>query len=194
MFVLSVKILKGFSRTRVGIDEENKNISKETNQQPNFEVENSKFPTKRKEKNISSKSIDRTESIAIESENNLLSNISTEKMLNKQKRELNSEKKKKLNKRQHNLRSEKKKKKKKSNLPNETMEELFNSSSNDKNESIALESENSVLPNKSTEQKLNNQEQELKSENKKKKKKRKKGKKKRVTEEELDMHASDKVS
>lgn len=68
MFVLSVKILRRFSRTRVGIDEENKSISKETNPQPSFEAEHSKLLTTRMEKNIGSKSIDKTENIALKSE------------------------------------------------------------------------------------------------------------------------------
>uniref|UniRef100_K1QAF9 Uncharacterized protein n=1 Tax=Magallana gigas TaxID=29159 RepID=K1QAF9_MAGGI len=41
VFVLSVKILRRFNRTRVGIDEENKSISKEKNPQPSFEVKHS---------------------------------------------------------------------------------------------------------------------------------------------------------
>lgn len=111
MFVLSVKILRRFNRTRVGIDEENKSISKEKNPQPSFEVKHSKIITKRMGKNTGSKSIDKTESIALE--NNVPSNISTKEKLNKQQHKLNSDKKKKLNKRQHDLTSEKKKKKKK---------------------------------------------------------------------------------
>lgn len=113
VFVLSVKILRRFNRTRVGIDEENKSISKEKNPQPSFEVKHSKIITKRMGKNTGSKSIDKTESIALESENNVPSNISTKEKLNKQQHKLNSDKKKKLKKRQHDLTSEKKKKKKK---------------------------------------------------------------------------------
>lgn len=64
-------------------------------------------------KNNGSRRIDKTESIALESENNVPSNISTKEKLNKQQHKLNSDKKKKLNKRQHELTSEKKKKKKK---------------------------------------------------------------------------------
>lgn len=64
-------------------------------------------------KNTGSRSIDKTESIALESENNVPSNISTKEKLNKQQHKLNSDKKKKLKKRQHDLTSEKKKKKKK---------------------------------------------------------------------------------
>lgn len=113
MFVLSVKILRRFNRTRVGIDEENKSISKEKNPQPSFEVKHSKIITKRMGEHTGCKSIDKTESIALESENNVPSNISTKEKLNKQQHKLNSDKKKKLNKRQHELTSEKKKKKKK---------------------------------------------------------------------------------
>lgn len=147
------------------------------------------------EKGTSSKSIEKSERIAPESENNVLSNISTKENLNKQQPELISAKKKRrLNKGQHELNSKKKKKKKKSNLQRERTEEKFSSYSIDKNESIVLESENNGLSNKSTEQKLNDQEYEVNSETKKKKKKRKRGKKKRVTVVELDMNASDKVS
>lgn len=64
-------------------------------------------------KNTGSKSINKTESVALESENNVPSNITTKEKLNKQPHKLNSEKNKKLNKRQHELTSEKKKKKKK---------------------------------------------------------------------------------
>lgn len=113
MFVLSVKILRRFNRTRVGIDEENKSISKEKNPQPSFEVKHSNILTKRMGKNTGSKSINKTESVALESENNVPSNITTKEKLNKQPHKLNSEKNKKLNKRQHELTSEKKKKKKK---------------------------------------------------------------------------------
>lgn len=113
MFVLSVKILRRFSRTRVGIDEENKSISKETNPQPSFEAEHSKLLTTRMEKNIGSKSIDKTENIALKSEKNVSSNIRTKEKLNRQQLKLNSEKKKKTKKRQHELTSEKKKMKKK---------------------------------------------------------------------------------
>lgn len=139
------------------------------------------------EKGTSRKNIDKSEKIALESENNVLSNISTKEKLNQQQQELISIRKKKLNKGQSELKSEKKKKKKKkSNLPRETTEEKFNSYSIDKNESIVLESKDNVLLNESTEQKLNDQGYELKPENKKKKKKRKKGKKKRVTVVELE--------
>lgn len=113
VFVLSVKILRRFNRTRVGIDEENKSISKEKNPQPSFEVKHSKILTKRMGKNTGSESINKTESVALESENNVPSNITTKEKLNKQPHKLNSEKNKKLNKRQHELTSEKKKKKKK---------------------------------------------------------------------------------
>lgn len=113
MFVLSVKILRRFSRTRVGIDEENRSISKETNPQPSFEAEHSKLVTTRMEKNIGSKSIDKTENIALKSEKNVTSNIRTKEKLNRQQLKLNSEKKKKTKKRQHELTSEKKKMKKK---------------------------------------------------------------------------------
>lgn len=146
------------------------------------------------EKGISSKSIEKSERIAAESENNVLSNISTKENLNKQQPELITVKKRRLNKGQHELNSKKKKKKKKSNLQRERTEEKFSTYSIDKNESIVLESENNGLSNKSTDQKLNDQEYELNSETKKKKKKRKRGKKKRVTVVELDMNASDKVS
>lgn len=140
------------------------------------------------EKGTSRKNIDKSEKIALESENNVLSNISTKEKLNQQQQELISIRKKKLNKGQSELKSEKKKKKKKkkSNLPRETTEEKFNSYSIDKNESIVLESKDNVLLNESTEQKLNDQGYELKPENKKRKKKRKKGKKKRVTVVELE--------
>lgn len=194
VFVLSVKVLRGFRRTRVGIDEESKGIFKETIQQPSFEIKNSKFLANRMEKVISSKSIEKSERNAPESENNVLSNISTKENLNKQQPELITVKKRRLNKGQHELNSKKKKKKKKSNLQRERTEEKFSSYSIDKNESIVLESENNGLSNKSTDQKLNDQEYELNSETKKKKKKRKRGKKKRVTVVELDMNASDKVS
>lgn len=188
LFVLSVKIVRGFRRTRVGIDEENKSILKERNQQPSFEIENKKNLANKMEKGTSRKNIDKSEKIALESENNVVSNISTKEKLNQQQQELISIKKKKLNKGQSELNPEKKKKKKKkkSNLPRETTEEKINSYSIDKNESIVLESKDNVLSNESTEQKLNDQGYELKPENKKKKKKRKKGKKKRVTVVELE--------
>lgn len=141
------------------------------------------------EKGTSRKNIDKSEKIALESENNVLSNISTKEKLNQQQQELISIKKKKLNEGQSELNSEKKKKKKKkkkSNLPRETTEEKLNSYSIDKNECIVLESKDKVLSNESTEQKLNDQGYELKPENKKKKKKKKKGKKKRTTVVELE--------
>lgn len=78
------------------------------------------------EKGTSRKNIDKSEKIALESENNVLSNISTKEKLNQQQQESVSIKKKKLNKGQSELNSEKKKKKKKkkkSNLPRETTEE-----------------------------------------------------------------------
>lgn len=138
------------------------------------------------EKATSRKNIDKSNKIAPESENIVLSNISTKEKLNQQQQELISAKKKKLKKGQNELNSEKKKKKKKSNLPRERTEEKLNSYSIDKNESIVLESKDNVLSNIRTEQKLNDQGYELKPENKKKKKKRKKGKKKRVTVVELE--------
>lgn len=186
LFVLSIKIVRGFRRTRVGIDEENKSILKESYQQPSIEIENRKILANKMEKATSRKNIDKSNKIAPESENIVLSNISTKEKLNQQQQELISAKKKKLKKGQNELNSEKKKKKKKSNLPRERTEEKLNSYSIDKNESIVLESKDNVLSNKRTEQKLNDQGYELKPENKKKKKKRKKGKKKRVTVVELE--------
>lgn len=106
MVILAIKILRGFGKTRVGIDDENINLPGGTNQQPSFEIEKNKVSNETMEENLSSQRIDKDENIVPESEINVPSNISAEENLNNQQHELNSENKKKKKKR-------KKKKKKK---------------------------------------------------------------------------------
>lgn len=98
MVILAIKILRGFGKTRVGIDDENINLPRGTNQQPSSKIEKNKVPNETTEENLSNQSINKTENNVPESEINVPSN--------NQQHELNSENKKKKKKR-------KKKKKKK---------------------------------------------------------------------------------
>nr|XP_034307957.1 uncharacterized protein LOC105340078 isoform X3 [Crassostrea gigas]XP_034307961.1 uncharacterized protein LOC105340078 isoform X3 [Crassostrea gigas] len=103
---LAIKILKGFGKTRVGIDDENINLHRGTNPQPSFKIEQNKVSNETTEENLSNQSITKNENIVPESEINVPSNMSAEENLNNQQHEVNSENKKKKKKR-------KKKKKKK---------------------------------------------------------------------------------
>lgn len=104
---LAIKILKGFGKTRVGIDDENINLHRGTNPQPSFKIEQNKVSNETTEENLSNQSINKNENIVPESEINVPSNISADENLNNQQHEVNSENKKKKKKRK------KKKKKKK---------------------------------------------------------------------------------
>lgn len=96
---LAIKILKGFGKTRVGIDDENINLHRGTNPQPSFKIEQNKVSNETTEENLSNQSINKNENIVPESEINVPSNISAEENLNNQQHEVNSENKKKKKKR-----------------------------------------------------------------------------------------------
>lgn len=99
MVILAIKILRGFGKTRVGIDDANINLPRGTNQQPSFEIEKGKLSNETTEKNLSNQSIEKNEHTVPESEINVPSNMSAEGNLNNQQHELNSENKKKKKKR-----------------------------------------------------------------------------------------------
>lgn len=98
---LAIKILKGFGKTRVGIDDENINLHKGTNPQQSisFKIEQNKVSNETTEENLNNQSINKNENIVPESEINVPSNISAEESLNNQQDEVNSENKKKKKKR-----------------------------------------------------------------------------------------------
>lgn len=106
MVILAIKILKGFGKTRVGIDDEIINLPRGTNQQPSLKIEQNKVSTETTEENLSNQGVNENENIVPESEINVPSNIIAEENLNNQQHDVNSENKKKKKKR-------KKKKKKK---------------------------------------------------------------------------------
>lgn len=54
---LAIKILKGFGKTRVGIDDENINLHRGTNPQPSFKIEQNKVSNETTEENLSNQSI-----------------------------------------------------------------------------------------------------------------------------------------
>uniref|UniRef100_K1PEP1 Uncharacterized protein n=1 Tax=Magallana gigas TaxID=29159 RepID=K1PEP1_MAGGI len=87
---LAIKILKGFGKTRVGIDDENINLHRGTNPQPSFKIEQNKVSNETTEENLSNQSINKNENIVPESEINVPSNISAEENLNNQQHEIDA--------------------------------------------------------------------------------------------------------
>lgn len=97
--ILAIKILRGFGKRRVGIDDENINLPGGTNQQPSFKIKKNKVSNETTEGNLSNQSINKNETIVPVSEINVPSNMSAEGNLNSQQHEVNSENKKKKKKR-----------------------------------------------------------------------------------------------